>query len=63
MSNLRWQRNRNAEVGVDLRIGGTSVSLVGYFKPSDGNFCINGVVYPDRSVKPQTAEMGKVRCV
>lgn len=28
---LRWQRNRNAEVGVDLRIGGTSVSLVGYF--------------------------------
>ena len=29
--NLRWQRNRNAEVGVDLRIGGTSVSLVGYF--------------------------------
>lgn len=29
--NLRWQRNRNAEVGVDLHIGGTSVSLVGYF--------------------------------
>lgn len=28
--------------------------------PSDGNFCINGVVYPDRSVKPQTIEMGKV---
>lgn len=28
--------------------------------PSDGNFCINGVVYPDRSVKPQTEEMGKV---
>lgn len=29
--NLKWQRNRNSEVGVDLRIGGTSVSLVGYF--------------------------------
>lgn len=28
---LRWQRNRNAEVGVDLRFGGTSISLVGYF--------------------------------
>ncbi|WP_122120656.1 TonB-dependent receptor [Alistipes megaguti] len=28
---LRWQRNRNSEVGVDLRIGGTSISLVGYF--------------------------------
>ncbi|KAA6343998.1 Beta-galactosidase [termite gut metagenome] len=28
--------------------------------PSDGNFCINGLVYPDRKVKPQTAEMGKV---
>lgn len=28
---LLWQRNRNAEVGVDLRIGGTSISLVGYF--------------------------------
>lgn len=28
---LRWQRNRNAEVGVDLRIGQTNVSLVGYF--------------------------------
>jgi len=28
---LRWQRNRNAEVGVDFRIGQTKVSLVGYF--------------------------------
>lgn len=28
--------------------------------PSDGNFCINGVIYPDRSVKPQTEELGKV---
>lgn len=31
-----------------------------YGTPSDGNFCINGVVYPDRSIKPQTEEMGKV---
>lgn len=28
--------------------------------PSDGDFCINGMVYPDRSVKPQTEEMRKV---
>ncbi|HIZ27498.1 MAG TPA: DUF4981 domain-containing protein [Candidatus Barnesiella merdipullorum] len=28
--------------------------------PSDGNFCINGIVYPDRRIKPQTIEMGKV---
>lgn len=28
--------------------------------PSDGDFCINGVVYPDRSLKPQTDEMSKV---
>lgn len=28
--------------------------------PSDGDFCINGLVFPDRTVKPQTVEMGKV---
>ncbi|KAA6318558.1 Beta-galactosidase, partial [termite gut metagenome] len=28
--------------------------------PSDGNFCINGVIYPNREIKPQTIEMGKV---
>ncbi|MCM1300583.1 MAG: TonB-dependent receptor [Alistipes senegalensis] len=28
---LRWQRNRNSEVGVDFRAGQTRVSLVGYF--------------------------------
>ncbi|MCX4301219.1 MAG: TonB-dependent receptor [Alistipes sp.] len=28
---LRWQRNRNAEVGIDFRIGQTRFSLVGYF--------------------------------
>ena len=28
--------------------------------PSDGDFCINGVVYPNRTVKPQTEEMRKV---
>ncbi len=28
--------------------------------PSDGNFCINGVIFPDRTVKPHTEEMRKV---
>jgi len=28
--------------------------------PTDGPFCLNGVVYPDRSVKPATWEMKKV---
>ncbi len=28
--------------------------------PSDGNFCINGLVYPDRTLKPHTIEMAKV---
>ncbi|WP_455497797.1 glycoside hydrolase family 2 TIM barrel-domain containing protein [Coprobacter sp.] len=28
--------------------------------PTDGDFCINGMVYPDRKVKPHTIEMGKV---
>ncbi len=28
--------------------------------PSDGNFCINGMVYADRTLKPQMAEMVKV---
>lgn len=28
--------------------------------PSDGNFDINGVVFPDRTTKPQTEEMRKV---
>ena len=28
--------------------------------PSDGSFCINGIVFPDRSLKPQSREMAKV---
>ena len=28
--------------------------------PSSGDFCINGIVFPDRSVKPHTEEMRKV---
>lgn len=28
---LRWQRNQNAELGIDMNMGRTKVSLVGYF--------------------------------
>ncbi|MDD3308480.1 MAG: glycoside hydrolase family 2 TIM barrel-domain containing protein [Dysgonamonadaceae bacterium] len=28
--------------------------------PSDGDFCINGVIFPDRTTKPHTEEMRKV---
>ena len=28
--------------------------------PSDGNFCINGLVYPNRATKPHTEELRKV---
>lgn len=28
--------------------------------PSDGTFCINGIVFPDRTLKPQSKEMAKV---
>lgn len=28
--------------------------------PSAGNFCINGIVFPDRTIKPHTEEMRKV---
>ncbi len=28
--------------------------------PSAGNFCINGIIFPDRTVKPHTEEMRKV---
>lgn len=29
--NLRWQRNQNAELGIDIDIARTKISLVGYF--------------------------------
>lgn len=29
--NLRWQKNRNAEIGIDLNVARTKISLVGYF--------------------------------
>lgn len=48
-------KNKNGEFyyayGADFGDEGT---------PSDGNFCINGLIYPDRRVKPMTREMGKV---
>ena len=51
---LRWQRNRNAEVGVEFSAGGMQVSLVGYF---------NKTSYPFRlkeQYDPYTYRMGSV---
>lgn len=51
---LKWQRNRNAEVGVELNIGGTRLSLVGYF---------NKTKYPyeiTNSYDPFTYKMGSI---
>jgi beta-galactosidase len=28
--------------------------------PTDGNFCLNGIINPDRSIKPELIEVGKV---
>lgn len=35
---LRWQRNRNAEVGMELSFAGMNVSLVGYFNKTSHPF-------------------------
>ncbi len=43
---LRWQKNRNAEVGVELKLGGTSVSLVGYFNRTKYPFQMNSFYDP-----------------
>ena len=42
---------QNMDMGGDYGEKGT---------PSAGNFCINGVVFPDRTVKTHTEEMRKV---
>ena len=46
------------ENGVDYWAWGGDYGAEG--TPSAGNFCINGVVFPDRTVKPHTEEMRKV---
>ena len=46
------------EDGVDYWTWGGDYGPEG--TPSAGNFCINGVIFPDRTVKPHTEEMRKV---
>lgn len=33
--NLRWQKNQNAEIGIDLQVARAKVSLVGYFNRTE----------------------------
>ncbi|MEG1405474.1 MAG: TonB-dependent receptor, partial [Alistipes sp.] len=43
---LRWQRNRNIEIGVDFRVGETQVSLVGYFNKTKYPYAIKNEYDP-----------------
>ncbi len=43
---LRWQRNRNAEVGVDLRWGEFSMSLVAFFNRTTRPFTVQSAYDP-----------------
>ena len=53
-------RDRAGTDRLDNDVFAQCVFAFGGTRYADGNFCINGVVYPARSVKPQTEEMGKV---
>ena len=43
---LRWQRNSNAEAGVDLSLGGVDVSLVGFYNVTKGPYNMLNVYEP-----------------
>ena len=44
--NLRWMRNRNIEVGVDLTLGGTRISVAGYFNKTKYPYRLNTTYSP-----------------
>ena len=44
--NLRWQRNNNAEVGLDLDLGGMEISLVGFYNVTKGPYNMLNVYDP-----------------
>ena len=44
--NLRWQRNSNAEVGLDLDLGGIEISLVGFYNVTKGPYNMLNVYEP-----------------
>lgn len=43
---LRWQRNNNAELGVDLTIGGMDISLVGFYNVTRGPYNMQNIYEP-----------------
>ena len=43
---LRWQRNNNTEVGVDLSFGGMDISLVGFYNVTRGPYNMLNVYEP-----------------
>ena len=43
---LRWQRNNNTEVGVDLAFGGMEISLVGFYNVTKGPYNMQNVYEP-----------------
>lgn len=44
--NLKWQRNRNSEVGIDAKIGGVKLAVTGYFNKSVGAYCYSSYYTP-----------------
>ena len=44
--NLRWQRNRNSEFGVDLSFGDMDLSLVGFYNVTKGPYSMQNVYEP-----------------
>ena len=58
--NLRWQRNNNTEVGVDLSFGGVDISLVGFYNVTKGPYNMLNVYEPysyDILQRPEGFEM------
>ena len=43
---LRWQRNSNSEIGIDLSLGETKVSLVGFYNLTKGPYNFQNVYTP-----------------
>ncbi|MBR4826484.1 MAG: TonB-dependent receptor, partial [Bacteroidales bacterium] len=54
---LRWQRNRNSEVGVDATLLGTRISLVGFYNITEGPYEF-GTVYEPFSYNVMTVPAG-----
>lgn len=43
---LRWQRNRNSELGLDIKAGQWNVSVVGFYNVTSAPFELNNSYYP-----------------